>query len=152
MYAQNTQNKKTIGFVQLLVAVVKVCLWRILVAVAKICADFWLQLSRFVCAEFCLWLQDLCKFWLWFLQGLCRFWMKLSEFFADFSCSYEVYAELYMCSTQNRFNCCPYLEQRGSLIQVPGSLYFGVCSCKVEKLWFVIIVPFLQNLASSDAF
>jgi hypothetical protein len=50
MYAQNTQNKKTIGFVQVLVAVVKVCLWRILVAVAKICADFWLQLSRFVCA------------------------------------------------------------------------------------------------------
>ncbi len=80
MYAQNTQNKKTIGFVQVLVAVVKVCLWRILVAVAKICADFWRQLSRFVCAEFCLWLQDLCKFWLWVLQVLdeavrifCRF-------------------------------------------------------------------------------
>jgi hypothetical protein len=89
MYAQNTQNKKIIGFVQVLVAVVKVCLWRILVAVAKICADFCLQLSRFVCAEFHLWLQDLCKFWLWLLQGLCRFWMKLSGFFANYSCSYE---------------------------------------------------------------
>ncbi len=89
MYGQNTQKKKTIGFVQVLVAVVKVCFWRILVAVAKICADFWLQLSRFICAEFCLWLQDLCKFWLWVLQGLCRFWIKQSEFFADFSCSYE---------------------------------------------------------------
>jgi hypothetical protein len=71
-----------------LVAVVKVCLWRILVVVAEICADFWLQLSMFVCAEFHLWLQHLCKFWLWVLQGLCRFWMKLSECFADFSWSY----------------------------------------------------------------
>ncbi len=40
MYAQNTQNKKTIGFVQVLVVVVKVSLWRILVAIAKICAGF----------------------------------------------------------------------------------------------------------------
>jgi hypothetical protein len=51
MYAQNTQNKKTIGFVQVLVAVVKVCLWRILVAVAKICANFGCGFCK-VCAGF----------------------------------------------------------------------------------------------------